>query len=115
MTYWHFPIYRYIINYNENEIKLRFQVPGLDKGDIKVTVEDDMLIIKGRQNKWQVADDNCWSCRGYGTRLQLPENCDKNNIKAELKNGILFISISQKKLESKTITIDIQWMLRVKI
>ncbi|EOX97974.1 Heat shock 21-like protein [Theobroma cacao] len=101
------------IKYDENEIKLRFDVPGLAKGEIKVSVEDDTLVIKGDYKKR--AGDDCWYCRGYSsydTCLQLPESCDRENIKAELKDGVLLISIPQKKLERKTIDIEIHVVKR---
>ncbi|XWS67884.1 hypothetical protein CRYUN_Cryun04dG0043100 [Craigia yunnanensis] len=72
-------------------------------------MEVDTLVIKGQYKKQ--AGDDCWSSRGFGsydTCFQLPESCDRDNIKAELQNGVLFISIPQKKLERKTISIDIQ-------
>ncbi|XVE49023.1 hypothetical protein DITRI_Ditri01bG0048500 [Diplodiscus trichospermus] len=97
------------VRYDENEIKLRFDLPGLAKEDIKVSVEDDMLVIKGQHRKQ--AGDDCWSSRGcgsYDTCFQLPESSDRSNIKAELNNGVLFISVPRVKLEHKTFTIDIQ-------
>ena len=53
------------IKYDENEIKIRFDVPGLNKGGIKVSMEVDTLVIKGQYKK--KGGDDCWSSRGCGS------------------------------------------------
>lgn len=95
---------------DQNEFKMRFDMPGLSKEDVKVSVQDDMLIIKGEQKKDE-GDDDAWGKRSYSsydTRLQLPDNCEMDKIKAELKNGVLYISLPKAKVERKVIDVQIQ-------
>ncbi|KAI3457943.1 hypothetical protein Pfo_014606 [Paulownia fortunei] len=97
------------INEEDKEIKMRFDMPGLSKEDVKVSVEDDILVIKGEQKKEQGKDDS-WSSRSYSsydTRLQLPDDCEKDKVKAEMKNGVLYISVPMTKVERKVIDVEI--------
>nr|GEV46479.1 START domain, START-like domain protein [Tanacetum cinerariifolium] len=88
---------------------MRFDVPGLSKEDLKVFVEDDMLVIKGGHKEGQQGneggDNGSWARQNYSsyqTRIDLPDNCEKEKIKADLKNGVLLISIPKTKVERKT-------------
>ncbi|KAL5719078.1 small heat shock protein (HSP20) [Ranunculus cassubicifolius] len=93
----------------ENEIKMRFDMPGLSKEDVKVCVENDILIIKAEHREKESSDDS-WSKQSmssYNTRLRLPDNCEKEKIKGELKNGVLFITVPKTKVERKVVDIEL--------
>ncbi|GKU88995.1 hypothetical protein SLEP1_g3195 [Rubroshorea leprosula] len=98
------------IHDDENGIKMRFDMPGLSKEDVKVSVEDGVLIIRGEPKKEGGGGDSCSSrnFNKYDAHLQLPDNYEKNKIKAELKNGVLSISIPKNKVGKKVIDVKIE-------
>ncbi|KAL9685145.1 hypothetical protein QQ045_022592 [Rhodiola kirilowii] len=82
----------------DHAYKLRFQVPGLSKEDLKITVEDGMLHITGehKEEEEEGEEDELWSAKLYGfydTSLMLPEDAKVDEIQAELKNGVLSVII----------------------
>ncbi|KAI5405424.1 Small heat shock protein, partial [Lathyrus oleraceus] len=94
----------------EHEIRMRFDMPGVSKEDVKVSVEDDVLVIKSDHREENGGED-CWSRKSYScydTRLKLPDNCEKEKVKAELKDGVLYITIPKTKIERTVIDVQIQ-------
>ncbi|KAF6143742.1 hypothetical protein GIB67_041246 [Kingdonia uniflora] len=96
------------IKETENEVKMRFDVPGLSKEDVKVSVEGDTLVVKGERKEQEGGSWVSQSSSVYDMRLELPENCETEKIKAELKNGVLLITIPKTKVDQKTVDVDIQ-------
>ncbi|XP_052175998.1 26.5 kDa heat shock protein, mitochondrial [Diospyros lotus] len=102
----------------EDCYKLRFEVPGLGKDDVNIRVEDGFLVIKGEHKEEEEAagseddDDHYWASRSYGyynTRLALPEDAKAEEIKAEMKDGVLTIMVpraERSKRDVKEIQID---------
>lgn len=92
----------------EDAFKLRLDMPGLSKEEVKVTVEDGDLVIKGEHKK--EGEENNWksrSSRVYSTRMTLPDNVKIEEVKAEVKNGVLEVVLPKSKEEPKKNIIDI--------
>jgi HSP20 family protein len=89
--------------------RLRIDMPGFSKEEVKLTVEGDQLVINGEQNADK--SDDGWSSHSYenyNTRLTLPEHVKVDEVKAELKNGMLRIVIPKFKEDPKTNAIPIE-------
>ncbi|KAK9672372.1 hypothetical protein RND81_12G096400 [Saponaria officinalis] len=75
---------------DENEVKMWFDMPGLAASEIDVDVVDNLLIIKGIQGIDAFGRE---IGRKFDYKLQLPLNCAKEETKAVLKNGVVYIYV----------------------
>nr|AAF37726.1 LMW heat shock protein [Euphorbia esula] len=83
----------------EDALNLRVDMPGLDKKDVKVSVEKNTLIIKGEGEKESEDEE---SGRKYSGRIDLPEKMFKTDeIKAEMKNGVLKVVVPKVKEDER--------------
>ncbi|KAJ8513623.1 hypothetical protein OPV22_004057 [Ensete ventricosum] len=48
-----------------------------------------------------------WSSGAYHMRFMLPDNCDKQKVTAELRNGLLLVVVPKTKTDRKVKNIDI--------
>lgn len=104
------------IKESENEYKMRFDMPGMTKNDVKVWVEEKMLVVKAEkvaQNKedQESNGEEEWSAQSYGKyscRIALPENIEFEKIKAEVKDGVLYINIPKSSGQGKILDINVQ-------
>ncbi|KAL7146538.1 hypothetical protein ABFS83_06G048000 [Erythranthe nasuta] len=82
-------------------LHLRMDMPGLGKEDVKVSVEQNTLVIKGEGKKEKSEEDG--SGRRYTGRIDLPERIYRTDgIKAEMKNGVLKVFLPRIKEEERT-------------
>ncbi len=95
----------------ENSVEIEMEAPGIDEKDLKVKLEDSTLTISGERNYEKKEEKHNYYRmeRSYGSfkrSFLLPDNVDKDAIKAKYENGILKVSIP-KKAESKAKEISI--------
>ena len=82
----------------DKEFLVRGELPGVEKDDIKVTIAGDRLTIEA-EREFEEVDEKDEFYRhelGYGKLMRmvaLPEQVDPENIHAELKDGILNITL----------------------
>ncbi len=96
---------------NENESFIVAELPGVKKEDVKISIEDGVLTIKGERKQPAIADLTRVLHREIGydplTRsVSLPHPVDVERVSAELTNGVLRISLPKaEELRPRTIEI----------
>lgn len=97
-----------------DKIVIEAAVPGLQKEDVSIAIEDDALIIKGDKVQGKEDSDNGFILRelkksSFKRAFVLNDNLDKEKIDASYRDGILTIEILKKEVEKKkTKVIDIK-------
>lgn len=92
---------------NENEIKVKAQLPGFKSEDIEVSAEPRRLVIHGCREKLveETKGDLTYSERHTGDvfrALELPEEIDPAQATAQLKDGLLDITMPRVKASEPT-------------
>ncbi|GMI76375.1 hypothetical protein like AT5G51440 [Hibiscus trionum] len=83
---------------DNNALSFRIEMPGLSKEDVKISVEQNTLIIRGEGGDDEGEDGG----RRYSSRLELSPTMYKlDEIKAEMKNGVLKVVMPKVKEEER--------------
>ncbi len=97
---------------NDN-VRLVFELPGMEKKDIKVVVKDNVLTVSG-ERKVSTDDSEVRFVRseifvGSFTRsFTLPETIDAEKISADYRNGLLEITLAKKEaVKPKEIEVNV--------
>ena len=82
----------------DNEVVVRAELPGIAKDDIEVSVSDDTLTIKGHSRHEETKEDGDYHRREIRTEsvsrtVALPGPVDGNRARAQLKDGMLEITL----------------------
>ena len=98
---------------NKNNLVIKADIPGMTQKDIDVSVEDDVLRIKGeKKNEHEEKKDNFYRLeRAYGyfeRSFALPANVDATKVKAAYKDGVLELTLPKKEeAKPKQIKVDV--------
>lgn len=89
------------IQETDRQYRISLEIPGVDEKDIQVTLDDDVLVIRGekRQEKEHGEGQLHWVERSYGSfqrSLNLPDDADQDSIKASFKGGVLTLTIDKR-------------------
>ncbi|MBT6227369.1 MAG: Hsp20/alpha crystallin family protein [Candidatus Scalindua sp.] len=97
---------------NDKEFVIKAEIPEVKKEDVKVTVDNGVLTIRGerKQEKEEKGKKFHRVERHYGSftrSFSLPENIDETKTKASFKDGMLDLKI-QKTKEAKPKAIEVK-------
>ncbi|KAK8815361.1 hypothetical protein WA158_003573 [Blastocystis sp. Blastoise] len=79
-------------------------IPGISIDRIKVTVKDSKICIEGKRKRKVVSDNDVYliterSSGPFRKFIDVPFNCDAENMKAKIENGLLVLTMN--KIEGK--------------
>ncbi len=79
---------------DKGNLVIKAELPGINKDDLDISFEGDMLTIKADKKQDSVSDDIVYyACERnfghYSRSISLPFPIDFNNVSATLENGIL--------------------------
>ena len=86
------------ISETDKEIRIEAELPGLERKDVEISVEDGILAIRGEKKVEAEQKDKDYhlSERSYGVffrAIPLPQGIDTSAIQATMSNGVLTVTI----------------------
>jgi len=97
---------------NEEELSLVFEIPGMNKEDIKVALKDSVLTVSGKREFTEEEKEENYvrseiRTGSFERSFTLPETVDAEMISADYKNGMLTVKLAKKE-EVKPKEIDVK-------
>jgi len=101
------------VSEDDKEYKITAELPGLEKGDLEVTIHDHELEIKGERKVEHEEKKDDYVCREYSNSTYhrtfiLPETVDSGKVEATFDKGVLKLTIPKKpeeKIEAKKVEV----------
>lgn len=101
------------VSETENEIRITAELPGVTEQDIDVSIDDDVLTIRG-EKKFERTDNKenfHFVERSYGTfqrSLRLPFPVDPEQVQARFENGVLTVTLPKTGRQERSRRIHVQ-------
>jgi len=85
----------------DNEIVVKAELPGVDRKDINLNLENNVLTLKGeRRFEKETKEENYHRIEraygGFSRSFSIPATVDEERIRADYKDGILKIALPKK-------------------
>jgi HSP20 family protein len=100
------------VSETKDSLIVKVEVPGMDPKDIQISLQENLLTIKGEKRRdWEEKDEHYHRVeRAYGMfarSVRLPVTVDESKVTASFKNGLLIVTLP-KTPTSKGTTIPIK-------
>jgi HSP20 family protein len=101
------------VSETDKEIRITAELPGVTEQDIDVSLDDDVLTIRG-EKKFERKDDKenfHFVERSYGTfqrSLRLPFPVDPDQVQASFENGVLTVTVPKTGRQERSRRIQVQ-------
>jgi len=82
--------------WNENHLSIRAILPAISEKDVRVTVQNNQLVLEGERKLPEGWEKNAFTQLAYGkfyVALTLPTGLDVDHINCRLHNGVLDIQV----------------------
>lgn len=82
--------------WSETHLHLRAVLPGVTQSDVKVTLNNNQLVVEGERKRPEGWTRDAWSQLAYGkfyTSITLPSGLDVEKLNCRLHDGVLDIEI----------------------
>jgi len=82
--------------WNDSYLNLRAILPGVTEKDLRVSVQNNQLVIEGERKSPEGFEKNAFTQLAYGefyAALTLPTGLDVDHIHCQLRNGLLDIQV----------------------
>ncbi|MBU8922389.1 MAG: Hsp20/alpha crystallin family protein [Bacteroidales bacterium] len=102
------------IQEHENNYEISAEIPGRDKDEISIEVQENILTIRGEKKKEEKATEKNYHlcerhCGSFERSFTLPDNTEPEGVDAEYKNGVLNITVPKtEKAIPKEIKVNIK-------
>jgi HSP20 family protein len=85
----------------EGEIVVKAELPGMDRKDIALSLENNVLTIRGeRRFEKEAKEDNYHRIEraygGFSRSFSIPTTVDEEKIRADYKDGVLKIALPKR-------------------
>ncbi|MDA3840104.1 MAG: Hsp20/alpha crystallin family protein [Patescibacteria group bacterium] len=96
---------------DEKNVVVEVQLAGIDPEDVEISIENDVLIVRGQSEKTSEVDDKNYYKKeikrgNFYRTIQLPSHVNGDATDAEATDGVLKITIPKTtEVKSKTIKI----------
>ena len=95
----------------ENSVRIEMQIPGFSKDQVKITLDKDLLVIKGEVSKAEDFGSKYskveFKKQDFEKKFKLNDDLDQEKIQANFTNGILVLTL-EKKEELKPVVRNIE-------
>jgi HSP20 family protein len=101
------------IREDEKNYFLDLAIPGIDKKDLKIDINEDVLTISSEtKNEKEESKDGYkrkeFSYSSFCRSFYIPENAEREKIDATYKDGVLTVTLPKQEVEKNKITREIK-------
>lgn len=92
---------------------IKAEIPGVNREDVKVTLQDGMLTIRGERRQEKEEKDKKFHRieRTFGSfvrSFRMPDDADESAVKAEFKDGMLNVTLGKsEKVKPRAIEVSV--------